>query len=427
VGAQQAGLLGLVLQFVTARSVALAERRRAPTAGLESGRPLRAPMHVATQRRRWFLLTGSALAVAGFLIVSSWQRERRTREAWQRVHELAATIAAPFAPAVKAHAPLLGEAQPGEAGAHYRLATRLAREAAHRDKQEPALLDVLELPHLPTDLGERLEPLREALDALTAGAACDRIDKRLFVDELENPTWDEVAGLPVPAMAGTYHIYKIALTAMRAELEAGSTDAAMGRTVVLLTLARDQMLLDMATHELLATAGIHFVSSTWSDERLRALPPGALRTFAAALQRWDEAVSPASCSAASECAIVVRRAPASRSPRAAACERYVDAVRALPPETATWAVRERALAAAAALLPDIGAPLDAVERSRRATCAEVRLLRMAIAHHLDEPLPALPDPLDDGPLLVTERDGERVFASRALLDGKPIERTVRTR
>jgi hypothetical protein len=361
------------------------------------------------------------------LIFGSWRQERQTRDVWKRVFERAAAIAAPFAPTEKAHAPLLGEAQLGEAGAHYRLATRLAREAAQRDKQEPALLDVLELPHLPADLAERLAPLREALDTLAAGAACDRIDKRLFVDELENPTWDEVAGLPVPAMAGTVHIYKIALTAMRAELEAGNTDAAMRRTVALLTLARDQALLDMATHELLATAGISFVDTTWSDERLRALPPGALRTFATALQRWDEGVSPASRSALSECAIAARRAAASRVPRAAACERYLDAVRALPPETATWSVREPALAAAAALLPDIGAPLDYVERHRRATCAKVRLLRMAIAHHLDERLPALPDPLADGPLLVTERDGERVFASRALLDGKPIERTVRTR
>ena len=52
-----------------------------------------------------------------------------------------------------------------------------------------------------------------------------------------------------------------------------------------------------------------------------------------------------------------------------------------------------------------------LEQSYRATAVRLRLLRLAVAFHLDDPLPSLRDPLGDTMLRVTIDGDEASFAS----------------
>lgn len=370
--------------------------------------------------------TGSwlgAIAIAAAAIaVRVWLNHRDSDTAWQRVREGAAALP-PLAAGEQPHAPLLGASRSGEAAACYVAAI----ESGPRDYNDASEADEVwqrvDGP-LPGDAAELLAPYRPALDALAAGAACDRVDPATFAA----PAWHAAAG------KGTLLGGLVAFT-IRHELAQGRPDAALQRTADLLTFARDQMLLGLGCHEMQGSKNVSLCCATWTGDTLAALPPPQLRTFAEVLQRLDAELPPARATD-KECRLVVdivMRDPPATGVEPHQLAAYVDAMRSLPAPDAAWPVRERALAKASRCLGEQHAAvmdLALLEYMRRAALAELRLLRMAIAHHLGEAMPPLPDPFGDGALTVTDDGaGGLRIASRGnatgIYQGEPLERRIR--
>jgi hypothetical protein len=391
--------------------------------------------------RRWAV--GLALAWTAIVGAIWWKREKDDRAAWQAIAQRASAIAAPFVATDRPHAPLLGEARPGEANAHYLLAGELFA-AVPRSNGEPEWREVSTMAELPANLAARLQAMRPALEHLAAGAASERIDARVILDELASratigklawpATINKVAFAGAPIVSS--QLSAAACAAVRADLAAGRPDDAVRRTADLLTLARDQFDLCVGISDCLATVHSVQVGSLWTDERLRELPAAAQRELATALQRFDEALSPATHEEIGHCRSLAQsladaawHLPIPASEVAA----WLDAIAALPADDAPWSVRRPALEAvdvatqrafAHSRTTSITQGWTVSETMRRLAFAQVRLLRMALAYHLGAPIAPLADPLGDGALLVTERGDELVLTSRGRFD-KPIERVVR--
>ena len=393
-GAQQAGLLGPLVQFVI----------------------MDAP---STRRRR---LTLALLALLGSLAILVCKHDQKA--AWDTAVGRTLAVVAPYAPAELPHAPLLGEPIHGEAVADFEAASEW--RGLHGEGEEPPWYEVMAMDKLPADLDARLQPLLPAFDRLAAGAAADRIDERKFLALFLRET-NELYTLPPRALPiGTALLTSPALTAARVDLAAGRPEAAVQRTAAVLTLARDQFGIDFGVYDLIAAVHVAVVDQVWNDDRLRSLPASAQKSFAVALGRFDETVAPATRCMFGECAraLQVNEQRQRRFCTAADLRAYADALPALPAESAPWAVREPALASFSRASRWTG-DLVYIERYRRRAIAQVRLLRMALAMYLGEVMAPLDDPLAHGQIAVTERDGQTVLASRAAFDGKPIERLVK--
>lgn len=372
-------------------------------------------------RRRWLML--ALLAIVGSLASLKYSRDRQV--AWDAAVGRAMALVAQYAPAETSHAPLLGEPIRGEAVACFEDAS--SRERQHGDDEEPPWSVVMAMDTLPTDIATRLQPLLPAFDRLAAGAAADRIDQRLFFAPLLRAAHDRARIPPVELPIGTALLTSPALTAARADFAAGRTEAAVQRTATVLTLARDQFGIGVGVYDLSAAIHIFGVDRVWNDDRLRRLPATEQKMFALALERFEQAVAPATRSMFGDFAWALRLGGLSqrRFCTAAKLGSHADALAALPPESAPWPVRESALAKVAASWPALARDLVEIERNRRQAIAQVRLLRMALALHLGEACPPLGDPLAEGQLSVSERDGQTLLASRTAVDGKSIERLVK--
>jgi hypothetical protein len=336
-----------------------------------------------------------------------------------------AEIAAPFARSVEAHAPLLGAAQPGFADRHYRAATDKFNSSKPQG-DEPFLYELLEMDELPPETEAMLARHEAALTELAAGAAADQIDYRTFCEVLATGYEDKVRRLVTSTEVGI-----AALLAARRDLASGRHGSAVQWAADLLTVARDQFGAGVPIYDLFAASYVHGVCELWSDSRLRALPAAEQRRLAEVLLRFDS-----TCSPATSCAVLAARHLAEvcelgeeRDAGPEQIDAHLRAVAALPGVEAPWSVREPALAAASACLPEVvRTELVQIESSRREAIARVRLLRLAVAHHLGEPLPVLPDPFGEAPLQTSEHEGGLRFASCGKgSEDKPIERIVRTR
>ena len=395
-------------------------------------------------------LLAAAVAAAAWLHVPEHDAD------WGRVRARGSAMAAAAERGARPHAPLRGEPTAGDATAHYRRATAEHDRAQHVHAQRCSLAaaadvaDLIEQRELPADAGERLAPFANALASLAAGAASDRIHFGEFWKQFEY----DAAGVPLGPVADFvgFPVAKIALVAARHELAAGRAELALQRTADALTLARDQLQVGVPMYELIGADTVEACCAAWPDRALQRLAPSLLRDFAEVLRRFDEATpADAVASTLAGCRLLAEDAfrdpqrgswrqlaawaftpPENRTPTAPQIDAYFDAVEALPPPSAPWSTREPALAAAGALLPQLAAfgPVD-TERVRRGTLARVRLLRMAIVHHLGEPIPPLGDPFGDGELRVTEEGCGLRFSSCGVTTGMhdrgPLERRVEKR
>lgn len=392
-----------------------------------------------------------SIAIAAFLTAvaaAAWMHSGGRDADWQRVRARGAAMTAHAAHGERPHAPLRGEPVAGEATAQYVRATAehdRAQRVLHEQRRQrdvPDLFDLIEARELPPDTAQRLAPFEAAIASLAAGAASDRIHFAAFWMQFEYDAAGEPLARPCDFVG--FPVGKIALVAARHELARGRCELALQRTADALTLARDQLQVGIPLYELIGTDTVGACCAVWPDGALRSLAPPLLRDLAEVLRRFDDATAPAVQSVRDACGMLAEgafhdpgrsdwrqlatrafRDPANRSALPAEIDAYFDAIDALPPATAPWSVREPALVAAAALLPQLGGlGLADVERARREAIARVRLLRMAIVHHLGEPVPPLPDPFGDGALHRNDDgDGAR-FSSRGQADGKAIERRV---
>lgn len=185
--------------------------------------------------------------------------------------------------------------------------------------------------------------------------------------------------------------------------------------------------------QMIATAMVAIATSeTWPEPALAQLDGQALQALAAGLERLDRLL-PIAADHDGEMAFMLRTIAAApidasgmpgslsawrfgfstRWMFADALLRQADAYRLLARETALdWPQRQALLELQLGILVDSGNPVCAImvpnatgaERNLRESLTLVRLLRMSVARHLGGELPALRDPLGDGPLLVTTRD-----------------------
>ena len=375
-------------------------------------------------QRSWTIAVLVVSVTATVLYVARSRSEER--EAWQRVRGRAAAMAAPFARGVEAHAPLLGAAHPGFADRHYCAPTDQFGSST-RQGDEPFLYELLAMDELPPETEARLVRHQAALTELAAGAAADQIDYSTFrkVPGIEHKGKEPV-GLLAISEVGT-----AALLAARRDLATGRHSSAVQRTADLLTVARDQFGAGVPIYDLFAASYVHGVCELWSDPRLRDLPAAEQRQLAEVLLRFDTACGPAtscvSCAAQHLVEICAQHDDPPVGPEQ--IDAHLTAVTALPGDEAPWSARQPALAAAQACLPQsCRIDLVAIECSRREAIARVRLLRMAVAHHLGERVPVLRDPFGEESLQTSEHEGGLRFASSGKGAGdEPIERIVRAR
>lgn len=185
--------------------------------------------------------------------------------------------------------------------------------------------------------------------------------------------------------------------------------------------------------QMIATAMVAIATAeTWPEPALAQLDDQALQALATGLERLDRML-PITADHDGEMAFALRTIAAApiegdwvpgklaawrhgfsiRWMFADAMLRQADVYRRLARETELdWPQRQALLDQQLGTLIDSGNPVCALmvpnatgaERNLRESLTLVRLLRMSVARHLGGELPALRDPLGDGPLLVTPRD-----------------------
>lgn len=366
-------------------------------------------------------LAVAGAAVACVLAALSLRERGRCELAWMRLQAHAEHDALAWPARIVEREPLLAPAAHGrderderdgragvapddEAFAHYRAAGELALAARadlglHDEERAAAALAV----------GAFRAPVAE----LVLGARCARVAIAALGGD--------------PADAASMWLQNAIRLAQRAALAAKDADACVEITAAALTRAIDQCSQTDPAGEWSATGWLGLSILEWTDEGLAAMPRAALRCLALALARTDAAVSCVPLRPDRLVAGVLRGERADGDPRFAAGPALlaiVDAAgRLRDTRDATWTGRSRALAAfdrewsdTVKLLPRRWGGAADAERWRRDAVARLRLLRLAVAFWLGDPLPALADPLGDGDLaVVVHGDWIRIVSAGGLV------------
>ena len=382
---------------------------------------------MSTNLRRAAWTAIAVLAAAGVAWI--WLREHeRDVAAWKRIEEAAARFAELVPHGTIPHAPLLGAPRPGEAIAQYLRAGALLKTVVS-DEQLSELYEwsAESQGQSGPEVAAVLASLQPMLDAVTAGAAADTLRVQTFAETL---------GVGGPMLERAHSVWfglgpigAGGALAIRAAIANGDARRAIDLTAAFLTMACDQLTLGWAIYDLLGAGCMSALMRHWTDEALRGLPRDRLRELADVLAAADArcplptAVAPR---AFLELAWAARSDPPLVSVSPIEIEKVVGVLDGLPATAASgWTERERALTDAVAKLDSVRfARVDDIERARRESLTQLRLLRLAAAQHLGEPLPALRDPLGDGDLDVVRAETGLVLRSAGQSDGKRIERQV---
>jgi hypothetical protein len=233
----------------------------------------------------------------------------------------------------------------------------------------------------------------------------------------------------------------------RARLHEGRTLDAVGLALDTATLALDVAQRGDVINQMIAGATLCIVSTAWTDARLAKTPAAALDQLAEGLERLDRAW-PAGWDADSELRTAARglqsvlvkgEAEGSwqygfsvRWEFADSFTGYAKVMRELATVESSWPRRAALLEVAFAdeqargnvLVEHADASQHSIERSARRCVAELRLWRMAVDLHRGRDVPALRDPLGDGPIAITHSpEGTRLSCAAA--GDKAVERLVR--
>ncbi len=384
-------------------------------------------MESSPSRPKTALVGLTVIVLLAYFVWSREAEQRAHRDA--RIRAAALTYSARMPQGVQPHAPLLGDSVHGEAIENYGRAVALCGAAlpCGDDSTDPWALS--QLAELPPDIARRLAKYEPALDALATGAAAATIDlaaaRRPLTVRSPGPT-------DFPFVA---NLVTLAALVVRHDLASGNGSAAVRRTADLMTLQLDFLRGTASAFELLAAEGVTSVCCTWTDDRIASLDEPNRAALRDLLARFDAALPPIQRSFEGDLTLAARwldRDDRERDhvspPLLAAIVASIE--RLASSEAAPWSVRRQALVAQAPTLAYPEAPdFAAVETARRTATAHLRLLIVALGHHLGEPLPSLRDPLGDGDLEVERPDASTIVVRSAGLapDGKRIERTAKRR
>ncbi|MCB9877804.1 MAG: hypothetical protein H6835_09405 [Planctomycetes bacterium] len=383
-------------------------------------------------------LVGSVLVATAGLLLSAGFVRSRAESAWQHLGERADSLHRRWATQQRPRAPLWGEPGEGRALDRYVAGGKLAMALDCMQQGEVGRLLRLTDPELAAS------PLRAGwqapLAALDAGAhATD-------TSPLRGPSGEEdIANmLELRALA---NLAQLEAGARRAE---GDGTGAVRVTLDAMTMGADLVRDGLLINQMIGCAMLQIPMEHWSDDALRGLDDAARQEFARGLQRLDESLPcvlrfdreaiyvagllqrmPADAEDCWPAAPGLRYGFSSRWMLADAFLMFADMadeLRAL--ETAPWSEREHAWqrhvdrmlasgnAAAGTMCPN----LIAAETNLRQSLTRVRLLRTALAMHIDPQTPACDDPFGDGPLQL-ERAPDGVLV-RSVYDHVDLSRRV---
>lgn len=387
------------------------------------------------QRHRRFLIAGIAAAVllpiATIALVAF-----RADERWQALLQLEQQLQRDWARRDFARDVAWGTADDGNAFAHYARAEQGARDRAGSDKD--ALLATLRFDdaRVATAAAPLLERWQPVLDAMRCGA------------HAANATPPDTA---IANLLDCRHVVNVAMFAVRAARHRGEHLAAARLTLDTATYAADVVRRGVLINQMIGAALLAIATGeTWPERALDGLDRDALDLLAAGLERIDrqlpvyldhtgELLSQAQAlrrglgDPALPTSALTRGAwrfgfsgrwmIADAFLRTAAMMQELGDAQQLP-----WPQRCARIELEIAGLVQGGNPamtafvpnLAAAETSLRQAVAMLRLLRMSVDLHRGLDLPPLPDPLADGPIVVTPgHDGVRLecvgAAQRALL------------
>lgn len=339
--------------------------------------------------------------------------------------------------------PLHGTAQPGSAFAHYQRATELI---AALDPQTTAKARDLRLHKGSMPAAAKAELLQQfapALQAMQQGAHC--------LDARPPMRWRDGFSHRVQNLLVARELVNAAVLSARAQCDGGEPAAAVPLLLDAATFASDLTSSPLLIDQMIGTALTAIATvEAWDDAALRQLPPAALQTLAAGMQRLDARL-PVLCDFTGETLLfantLLHAADQLDQYGLSLCSwRYGFSFRWAAAEAACFDIqlvaelaahRDQPFAAREQLFAQVLARpqvqhnpvlaialpnLTSCERNLRETSTLVRLLRCELAWRLGAPPLQLDDPLGQGRLTARE-DGERMrFASAGRRAGKAIER-----
>lgn len=345
--------------------------------------------------------------------------------------------------------PAYGEPQSGSAFAAYHEAASLAATWPEGNQEE--LTRLRHRPHEVADGEARalLARWQPAIDAMRRGARCS--DARRPTD------WSLGFNVPVANLLVTRDITNVAVLLARRAQDDGRAGDAVALTLDAATYGADHVHSPLLIERMIGLALVAIATdAAWHDNHLRALPAAALRTLAEGLARIDARLTAApGCLEGEVLLLANARLPDDNYLSAALGSglgswRYGFSMRAMHADavlqqaaacerlrataTAPWPERQAAVRRAGAELLavgnpilDMGIPMHSAERTLRDTTTLVRLLRLAVAHHLGDELPKLDDPLGDGPLRREQDDDGIRFVSAATRGERQRQRAATPR
>ena len=403
-----------------------------------------------TESRRQRLLLACSLGAAFTVVAGAGVVRMRADASWQHMLQVGQELQQQVEARDPRRMVLWGEATAGNAFDHYERANELSKGLSKND--HGALVATLRMTdeQVLADTGALRERWRPALDAMRAGARCDRAVSPPYVSD------DPQAG--IPNLLACRWIVNMAMLEARVERLAGRTQAAVGWTLDAATFAGDTVRRGPLIRQMIGVALVAIVTEAWKEPALQDLDAPALDLLADGLTRLDEQL-PHQLAYEDELLLMVhflelapeesvglgpltawRYGFSTRWMTAAAFAHFADTVLGIDDGTHTdagedWHARKTRREAAfdrlaqsdnpasAAMAPN----LAAAEQNLREVIAQVRLLRTSVELRRGRAAPGLADPCGDGPLAVTrEGDGWRV-RSAAHRPGRSMERLVPAR
>ncbi len=371
-----------------------------------------------------FAAVGAAVVALGATGVVQVRADR----AWNDLHAMRRDLELRLAARDHQRAPLWGESTPGRAFVPYANAMGKARELAQTD--DDALVRMLRHDDAQTAEDPEAVALRvrwqPILADLHAGAHA--------VDATPPAPDDPESPGALTNLLDARWVANCAMFEARALRHRGEHLAAVQVSLDAATFAADLHRRGTLIDQMVASAIVAIATAeTWTEAALGRLDDEALRQLAEGLERLDPLL-PTLTDHDGEMAFALRAIAAApidndwvpgkfaawrhgfstRWMFADALQQQTQAYRQLASETGLdWPQREALIEQQTRQLVATGNPvcavmvpnLTAAERNLRESLTIVRLLRMSVAHHLGRELAPLRDPLGDGPLQVTPRDG----------------------
>lgn len=371
-----------------------------------------------------FAAVGAAVVALGATGVVQVRADR----AWNELHAMRRDLELRLAARDHQRAPLWGESTPGRAFVPYANAMDKARELAQADDE--ALLRMLR--HDDAQTAE--DPEAVALRARWQPVLADLHAGAHAVDATPPSPDDPESPGELTNLLDARWVANCAMFEARALRHRGEHLAAVQVSLDAATFAADLHRRGTLIDQMVASAIVAIATGeTWPEEALARLDDAALAQLAAGLERLDSLL-PTTADHDGEMAFALRAIAAApiagdwmpgmlaawrhgfsaRWMFADALLQQAQSCRLLARETGLdWPQREALLEQQIRALLASGNPVSAVmvpnmagpERNLRESLTIVRLLRMSVAHHLGRELAPLSDPLGDGPLQVTPRDG----------------------